>query len=497
MAIWSLTQERVDKLLKQIGDKQMEIDALIKLTPKDLWNNDLDAFVNEWNTQLDEDTKRAKKIANIGRRASQKLGIAAKGKAKKRRKMDDSDTPSDSDSDFGGPAKKKAAVSKPKPGGLLSYLRKDEPAKKPSATEALKKGAASGSAAPKQGGMLSYLTKEEPTPVIDDAMDVDEPAPAAAPAAAAPASKRGRPAASKAKKPTPVSLDSDEDSDVFAAVAKEVSKKPSETVTTSRAARGATKQAPKYTMDDSDSDELGDNMLDVSSMVKTIGGASNERPLFNSSNRPGSGNGRPASATGISAKLPSRLGAQKSSPIEDNDETNYEGLMPQASPLKPAPRNVNDTIMGSDDEDDFGFSVKKPKPVAKPVAKPVKAAPKAASKTTKPAPKPKAAASTVVAKKTTQLSPAAKAYAAKFGKVKDAKPASKSKKSVDSDEEMEDADDLANDILSDDDADEPTPKPAAARPGRRAAAQPAKYVVSDDDDDDASEPDFDDDDDSE
>ena len=47
MAIWSLTQERVEKLRRQIGDKEEEIDALIKLTPKDIWSVDLDAFVEE------------------------------------------------------------------------------------------------------------------------------------------------------------------------------------------------------------------------------------------------------------------------------------------------------------------------------------------------------------------------------------------------------------------------------------------------------------------
>ncbi len=44
MAIWSLTQERIDKLNRQIGDKESEIDVLIKLSPKDLWITDLDDF---------------------------------------------------------------------------------------------------------------------------------------------------------------------------------------------------------------------------------------------------------------------------------------------------------------------------------------------------------------------------------------------------------------------------------------------------------------------
>ncbi|NWN33533.1 hypothetical protein GY663_30615, partial [Klebsiella michiganensis] len=85
MALWSLTQERVEKLLKQLGEKQEEIDTLIKLSPKDIWKVDLDAFMDEWNLQQEEETKRKKKIAGISRRASMKLGIGAgkSGKGKK------------------------------------------------------------------------------------------------------------------------------------------------------------------------------------------------------------------------------------------------------------------------------------------------------------------------------------------------------------------------------------------------------------------------------
>ncbi|KAH7135608.1 DNA topoisomerase [Dendryphion nanum] len=496
MAIWSLTQERVDKLLKQIGDKELEIDELIKLSPKDIWNHDLDAFVDEWNNELAEEDNRAKTAAKLGRRGSRKLGIgAAKSKAKKKRKMNDSDSPSDSGSDF-GPAKKKPAVKKT--GGLLDYLKEPAP-KKPSATEALKKLGTT-TAAPKQNGLLGYLTKEpkkEPSPVTDDFMEIDEPAPAApAPAKAAPEKKRGRPAGVKnVKKPAPAPMpilsDDDDDSDVFAAVAKEEQKKPKETITTSRAPRGAVKK-PTYTLDeDSDSDMEGNfTTADVSSMVKTIGLTDNSRPLFSTSARPGSAAG--------SSKVQVRT--QKASPIDlDDDETNYEGLMPQASPRKPAPRNVNDTIIGSDDDDDFGFSNKKA-PTTKNTTKPVPK-PKLPLRAEKPAAKPKTAASAVVAKKTTQLSPAAKAYAAKQAKANGAKPLSKPKKPVmDSDDDMDDADALAHDILSDEDEleDEPISKPVA-RPGRRAAAaKPARYVVSDDDSEDASEPedDFDEDDES-
>jgi DNA topoisomerase-2 len=472
MAIWSLTQERVEKLLKQIGEKQEEIDTLIKMSPKDIWSVDLEAFMEEWRTQLEEEGKRKKKIAGITRRASQKLGIGAgKGaKGKKKRKAGDSDS-DDSGSDF-GPAKKKA---KPKKEGLLGYLQQ-EPAKKPTAAEALKTSSAFGSTAPqKQGTLLAHLVKKkEESPQVDGSA---ESRPPTADSADGP-KKRGRPAAAKAvKKETRVIDSEDDDSDVFAAVAKETVKEPTKAAASRAGRAAATKAAPKYNLgSDSDSDE--DDLLgDVSSMVKTIGSATNGVPMFKAT----ASTARPGSAALAKKK--------EASPIEiEDDETNYEGLMPQASPKRPAPRNVNDTIMSSDDDDDFDLSVKKPaaapKLTAKPVAKP-KAAPKAA-------PKPK-----VVPKKPTAQSPAAKAYAKKHGKEADPAPAPKKKPTVidsDEDEEMEDADAIANDILSDEDEEEDmTPKP---RPGRRAAAaKPAKYVVSDDEEEEGvSEPSFEDED---
>jgi DNA topoisomerase-2 len=480
MAIWSLTQERVEKLMTQIGDKEDEIDALIKLTPKDLWNIDLEAFVEEWNLQLVEEADRAKKIQRMGRRASHKLGIGASkgGKAKKKRKMgSDSDDDSGSDSDF-GPVKKKPKAKKE---GLLSYLREaDVPSKEPS--PAIPAKSTFGSTAPQkstQTNLLSHLkadVKKESPPQTDGLSSPAEPEPAAKP--------RGRPAA--AKKAAPVISDDEEDeSDVFAVVAKEEAKKPAAAPKTNgRAPRAAAaKPVSKYSVDtDSDDD---DDLGDVSTMVKSIGGTTNGVPLFKTSTRPGSSSGMP--------KVP-----KKASPsvidIDEGDTTNYEALMPVASPRKPAPRNVNDTML-SDSEDDF--SLVKPKPAAPKLSKVTAKA--------KPVPKAKVSAATVT-KKSTALSPAAKAYAKRLEKdepvgASKPKPApAKKPKAIDSDEEMDDADTLANEILSDDDDDdEPTPKPKAAsrapaaRPGRRAAAKPAKYVVSDDDEDDASEASFDDD----
>ena len=496
MALWSLTQERVEKLLKQIGDKEMEIDALIQLSPKDLWTRDLDAFIQEWHDQLDDEAKQARKIANMGRRASAKLRIGAGGPKSKKRKADDSDA--FSDSDFGS-RKTKKAVSKPKTGGLLSYLEKNNSPPPKSASQALKEGAASNSTAAKPPVDSSAMTKDGASDVVTKE-DVKPPAP----------SKKPRAATTKARKPSPVSIpsdDEDDEDDVFAAAAKEA--KETKRAAPARQARAAAKKVPKYTLSDDSDDDNGNDLLgDVSTMVKGIGantsGTSNNRPLFSESTsaRPGSGH-RPNSATSLAAKIPARPVARPIVDISD-DETDYTKLMPQPSPQRPAPRNANDTMLGSDDDDAFGFGVPKAtskvtaKAVAKPAAKPIsKTASKAAAK---PAPKPKASASTVVAKKATQLSPAAKAYAAKLSK---AKPVGTKTAPIDSDEDMDDDEEdvsaLANDILSDEEDEtmaEPEPAPrAAARPGRRAAAAKPKYQIPSDDEseDDVSEASFDDD----
>jgi DNA topoisomerase-2 len=71
MAIWSLTKEKVciphgrmtlahsyslasslgpqiEKLLQQAADKEKELLALLELTPTQIWNTDLDRFLEEW-----------------------------------------------------------------------------------------------------------------------------------------------------------------------------------------------------------------------------------------------------------------------------------------------------------------------------------------------------------------------------------------------------------------------------------------------------------------
>lgn len=52
MAIWSLTKEKIERLLQQARDKEAELLALLEKTPIDLWNKDLDDFLIEWEVCL-------------------------------------------------------------------------------------------------------------------------------------------------------------------------------------------------------------------------------------------------------------------------------------------------------------------------------------------------------------------------------------------------------------------------------------------------------------
>jgi DNA topoisomerase-2 len=470
MAIWSLTQERVDKLNQQIGDKEDEITALTKKSATDIWEEDLVALLAEWETQLREEADRVKKVRSKGRRASAKLGIGGKGK---KRKADDSDA---SDSEF--------AVKKPK-----------------TATARLKEGLL-GKPESKAAGRYALVNGIEQKPVVVPANQMsldgafDEVKPMVAPKETAlsklvkakPAAPAPKPAAKPApkKKMKVESEDEDPSEDVFSAVAKEAASKPA----ASRAGRAAAQRTKKYAGFDSDeasSSEDNDRLGDVSTMVKGIGGNTSEGAtrLYH----PPSAS-RPSSAHGIKPKPKKAINVDIS-----EDETDWAALA-QNSPQKA----THHTALSEDDDDDMVID---DKPPPKPA---VKAAPKA-----KPAPKPKesaalkpkkAPAPSVAPAIPKTLSPAAKAYAQKHAKpgVQATKPgalkpaASKAvkKKTVDSDDD-DDVDALANDILSEEDS----PVKPAARPSRRAAAAPkSKYVVEDDEDEDEdeeSEADFDDD----
>lgn len=86
MAIWSLTRERYEKLLKQREDKEAELQRLLQLSAKDLWNTDLDDFLEGWHQFLEEDLKERNSVvpnkATKARKRRQRATEPAKKKVK-------------------------------------------------------------------------------------------------------------------------------------------------------------------------------------------------------------------------------------------------------------------------------------------------------------------------------------------------------------------------------------------------------------------------------
>ena len=417
MALWSLTQERVEKLMRQIGDKEEEIDALIKLSKEDIWRHDLDEFVAVWEEQLLEEKDQRKRVRGTKRRISSKLamGEAAPG-LKKRKALDDDD-------DF---------EVKPKKAAIQKKAREE---KKTAQTNSLR-------------DWLAAPPAEKPSTSsqVDGTLERDR-----VPAATAKTSLK--PKAMKLTVPSDA-----EDSD------EEIIGKPA-----ARGARVAAQKSMKYTLSsDSDTDNGDDLLGDVSKMVKGIGttngDSSNEsRALFSSSmSRPGSSAGLKPTAK------PTKV------PDFDADETDYSKLIPQQSPQRSLLVTSKDIRM-TDDEDDEELAapvafIPKPKPLAKTskAGKANGAGPKPTAKAAKPkkeAPKPP------------QLSPAAKAYAAKQAKSK--KPALESDDDIDA---M--ADDILDSPSSKGTSKAASSKPPVARPARRAAATKKKltYMVDDESD---------------
>ncbi|KAJ5087058.1 DNA topoisomerase II [Penicillium alfredii] len=479
MPIWSLTQERVEKLRRQIGDKEVEVDTLIKLSKEDIWKRDLDDFINEWRFQLEDEARRQRKVAGMGRRVSAKLATGGgRGATSRKRKAANGDDPDDED--FAAPkSKKTSAASKKKEAptnSLMNFLNKSSTKPTASPTDG---GAGSDDefdidkeVLPKKSRAAA---KPKPKPKEeDDFMDLDDVPETTSRASAQPATDpmeldepeearpKAKPAAKRGPKAKPkVEEDSD---DEFLDIAKTESSKPA-----AQPNRTARKPPAKYTVpSDSDSDNGDDLLGDVSQMVKGIGGggeSADSRQLFSERSRPGS-----------SASLKA---ATKQSRISDfdADETDYSKLVPQNSPRRSLQIKPKDVRVDDDDKEDE--ELVKPAPKGK-------AAPKARGR-----PKKDAAPKTATQSAPAALSPAAKAYASKQAKT--------TKKKLADDYSEDDIDAMANDILDspagkkDDSDDEPAPRRAAARPSRRTASQQKKsYVIDDESEDDGSADDFDD-----
>lgn len=426
-----------------MANKKEELETLEKRSEKDMWCDDLDAFVKEWELQLKEDAEYQKTIRNTNRRASRKIGAGrttGKGKAK----QDDEYNPKPAKA--AGPSKVVKVEQKPQAAQRFLSMFEKQPKPKPKP--------ASGFGA---DGVEENEVEEIGSGLSDDDFD-----------------------ALRATKPT-----------------KQASRAPSEQPgpSNSRSKRAAAAAPKKWVIDDDESESDDDKLLgDVGAMVKGIGGGetldtatANGRVSLFAMSRPGSSHGR-----STSNDLPKvKAKASKTFDFSDGDETNYEMLAkssPHKAPL--APKDNLDSFL-SDDEDIAPIPKKAPVKAAAPIAKaPAKRGPKPKAK---PAP-----AANPVDPKPTGLSPAAKAYAAKQSKMK------LTSKNVFSDDDEDDDIQMGDSpppkavtkqtkpaakttVVSDDEDEEsPPPKSKAKAPASKPTKKPAskKNVISDDEDED-------------
>lgn len=453
MAIWSLTEERIAKLMQQVGDKEEEIENLTKTTKEQLWEADLDDFIGEWRFQLEDDARRVREGRRAGRRASRKLKIDGKTGQKKRKGDDDDD-------DFAVSKSKKTA--KAKSSTLSSYFTAKEV--KPSAAKSLA-----------ALNPLEQLPVSKPPAVqegnLPDSSDDDK---ARLKAAAKSTAKTAAP--KSAARLDALDLETHEEDEFFRIASENMGKKAAP----ARGGRAAATKRPVYTVDSgSDSDGLG-GLGDITDMVKARTSTAAEAPSRTLYKETSS---RPTSSSGVGASAKAAKPVEQSEEEDGMSETDYKSLA-QDSKKRPTSRIVDD-----DDDSDSDIAVVT-KPAMKAAAE-AKAPPVTKTKFAKP-PQEQAA------KKPAAQSPAAKAYAKKIAKnaapalpkldkPAAAKPAAKpvkgKKKVVESDEEdevMDDADNVVNDLLKSDDENEESEMPQKARrarPGRAAAAAPkSKYV---------------------
>lgn len=425
MPIWSLTQERVDKLKAQMVSKKEEHDVMEKLSEKDLWCQDLDAFIKEWETQLKEEDDYQKSIRNTNRRASRKIGAGKNfGKAKK------------GDDDYAPKAAKPKIVTKP---AAKTHQR---------FTDMF----AGSKAKPKPKSSMMGSDGADDAAGADSGLSDDD-----------------------FENLKPMKQESRAPSEQPAAIG-------------GRAKRAAAAAPKKWVIEDDESESDDDKLLgDVGDMVKGIGGGNaanktNGRVSLFAMSRPDSSHGR--STSNDLPKMKSK--PSKTFDFSDEDETNYE-MLAKSSPQKapPAPKDTLDidSFLSVDEDDDIMPLPKKAAPAKAPVKAVAKRGPKPkvaakASPPAKKAPEPEPAA----------LSPQAKAYAAKKSKLM-AKKDVFSDEDEDEDVVMDDNVGGSATAEDDSDESLPPKPAARGRPARAAAVvaktktktQPI-YLDSDDED---------------
>ncbi|KAG8998298.1 DNA topoisomerase 2 [Tulasnella sp. 427] len=113
MPLWSLTEEKVAKLLKERDLKEEELNTLLAVKPSDIWENDLEKLLDDFENVLEGDNAINKK-ASKGKKAAATLKTRKSlttGKAKRKGNDDDSE---DDFKPSKAAASKKTAPVKPK-----------------------------------------------------------------------------------------------------------------------------------------------------------------------------------------------------------------------------------------------------------------------------------------------------------------------------------------------------------------------------------------------
>ncbi|PBL01342.1 type II DNA topoisomerase [Armillaria gallica] len=108
MPIYNLTKEKIEKLRQQAADKEAELLALLEVTPKQMWNDDLDNFLVMYE-------KHQREVQQAAMKASGQKGKKKQGTLKTRKSIGSRNKGSDDDEDF-KPVKaapKKKPVAKP------------------------------------------------------------------------------------------------------------------------------------------------------------------------------------------------------------------------------------------------------------------------------------------------------------------------------------------------------------------------------------------------
>ncbi|KAJ1598558.1 hypothetical protein NDA14_003520 [Ustilago hordei] len=192
MAIYNLTKEKVDKLLKERDAKEEELKILIGRSPQNLWDEDLAKFLELWEEMLAEDERRLKDVSFKMKKGKQIKKPAPKGGAARKvlekplnsdGEEEDDDAMDgldgdDSEDDFkpsSTAAKKKAAPARASPArkrAAADALNNDDMAKLIGTTANGKKPRANGAAS--RSATTSRAATSEVIDVDDDAGDSKE-----------------------------------------------------------------------------------------------------------------------------------------------------------------------------------------------------------------------------------------------------------------------------------------------------------------------------------